>query len=112
MIFEAEQITADLRTSNFLKEIIVEVLEEEGLEVASAVLSKADAEGNIMVMVLKEGYVVARTFPSHKYVAFDVHLWSSFEKHENIKKALIAALGIRSSSSFRIVAGGMSGVGT
>jgi len=61
---------------------------------------------------LGEGYVMARIMPDHDYCAFDIHLWSSFEKHESIKKALTSAVGGESLSSFRIVAGGMFGVST
>jgi len=49
--------------------------------------------------------------PGYKYFGFDIHLWSSFEKHENTKAALLSAVGSKasSSSSFRIIAGGMFG---
>ena len=48
-----------------------------------------------------------------KYCSFDLHLWSSFEKQDSIKKTLIASVDSTSGfSSFRIVAGGMFGVST
>jgi hypothetical protein len=66
------------------------------------------------MLVLREGYVAIRTWPELKYCAFDIHLWSSFEKHEAAKKAVVDSVGgmVENTSSYRIVAGGMFGVST
>ena len=70
----------------------------------------------VVVTMLREGYVIARAWPDHKYCGFDIHLWGSFEKQEGAKRALITAVGSSvlgpSSSSYRVVAGGMFGVST
>ena len=114
MIVEAEQSTEELLLSDVLKIECIGVLEKEGLSVVSAFLSESGVDKTTMVIVLQEGYIVAHTLPEYKYCAFDIHLWSSFEKHEGIRKALLAAVGSgsESSTSFRIIAGGMFGVGT
>jgi len=59
--------------------------------------------------------VVVRAWPEEKYCALDLHLWSSFDSHEGLKEAIVAgALGgdptTKSTSSYRIVAGGMFGM--
>ena len=111
MIVEAEETTVELKPSE-VKSNFVKALEKEGLTVVSAVTSRSDVSGATVALILREGYVMARMIPEHNYCAFDIHLWSNFRKHENIKKALIAVVGSQSLSSFRIVAGGMFGVST
>ena len=63
-------------------------------------------------MVMKEGYVVLRFWNDVQYCGLDIHLWSSFEKQNSLKAALLIALGSASetSSSYRVIAGGMFGV--
>ena len=112
MIIEAEQTSADLLQTDLLRANILKTLLKQGLSVVSTILSEPNVKTVTIMVVLQEGYVVARTMPDLNYVAYDMHLWSSFEKHENIERALIAAVGSASSSSFRIIAGGMYGVST
>jgi len=68
----------------------------------------------VSIVILKEGYVVSRAWLAHEYCAFDVHFWSNFDRHIEVGNALISAVGSTrgSSSSYRIVAGGMFGVST
>eukprot|EP00527_Entomoneis_sp_CCMP2396_P009368 CAMPEP_0198138924 /NCGR_PEP_ID=MMETSP1443-20131203/2291_1 /TAXON_ID=186043 /ORGANISM="Entomoneis sp., Strain CCMP2396" /LENGTH=1220 /DNA_ID=CAMNT_0043800881 /DNA_START=48 /DNA_END=3710 /DNA_ORIENTATION=- len=110
LILEAENASADMSTPEKVENLIVPALEKQGLGVIETV--KSDSNEAVLVTVFTEGYVVARTFPENKHCAFDIHIWSSFDKLEGIKSALIAAVGSgsESSSSFRIVAGGMFGV--
>ena len=114
MIVEAEQATAELQSPHVLKDKLIGALQKQDISVVSTIVSKSTVKSSIVVIILQEGYVVIRSFPEHKYVALDIHLWSNFRKHENIKKALIKAVGsgTGSSSSFRIVAGGMFGLST
>jgi len=93
---------------------IVEVLQKKGLTILSTIEPIAESANTVVVAILKEGYVVSKVYPMHKYVAFDISLWSSFEKHKSVKDALVLAVGssINSSSSYRIVSGGMFGVET
>jgi len=109
MILEAEKAAASLLTSTEqLTNAIVTALESEGLSVVSTI---GDSSTHPIV-VMKEGYVVARAWPKKSYVAYDIHLWSSFPKLHDIKTALLSAVQSTDSSVFRIVAGGMFNVDT
>mmetsp|Transcript_1178 Transcript_1178/g.1771 ORF Transcript_1178/g.1771 Transcript_1178/m.1771 type:complete len:611 (-) Transcript_1178:1636-3468(-) len=109
LILEAED--ADLINSDNLEGIITSAIEKTGLTAVSASTTKSDDGNAIVSIILREGYVIARSMPGHRYCAFDIHLWSSFETQESAKAALLSAVGsnIRSSSAFRIIAGGMLG---
>ena len=113
MIVEAENASAVLAPSSALESVLVPALKKEGLSVVSTVVSD-DGSGVVLISILREGYVVARTWPEHKYCAFDIHLWSSFDNHDKIKQSLVTAVGgeSQSTSSYRIVAGGMFGLST
>mmetsp|Transcript_11539 Transcript_11539/g.13218 ORF Transcript_11539/g.13218 Transcript_11539/m.13218 type:complete len:1224 (+) Transcript_11539:116-3787(+) len=114
MIIEAEDVTIDLENLDNISNILTSALETEGLTITSTKTAKT-SQGGVVILFLAEGYIVARTMPEVKYCAFDVHFWSMFEKQEAVKKALIEAVGSgfgRSSSSYRIVAGGMFGINT
>ena len=110
MIVEAED--PDLSSSDNLKGMLTSALEKEMFTVVSATEIKNDDGKTLISIILREGYVIARIIPEHKYCGFDIHLWSNFTKHENSKKALLSAVGSKGSSptSFRIIAGGMFGL--
>ena len=115
LIVEAEEATVSkIESSKALKETVEGTLKKLGLSVLSTVVSEGSSPA--IATVLREGYVVARSNPGYKYCGFDIHLWGSFEKHDDIKRALITAVGSSvqgpSSSSYRIVSGGMFGVST
>jgi len=116
MIVEAEDATGNLSSSKKLKDAIAKALEKQGLTVMDTVVNEESGGNRVELMIiLREGYVVARTWPDQKYCAFDINLWSSFEKHAGMRTALIGAVGSnrgKSSSSYRIVVGGMFGVET
>jgi len=114
MIIEAEDVTIDLKTES-VKAAVEKAMEKEGFQVLSS-FEPTSAHPHIFVTMLKQGYVVTRIIPEAKYIAFDLQLWTSFGKHDEAKNALIEAVGSqvigRSSSSYRIVSGGMFGVDT
>jgi S-adenosylmethionine/arginine decarboxylase-like enzyme len=119
MAVEVEEVTLDLHSLKDVQIAITETLEQAGFKVESTVVRKGVSDPSERssvetVLLLREGYVAIRTWPEHKYCAFDIHLWSSFEKHEAAKKAVVAGVGgnIETTSSYRIVAGGMFGVRT
>jgi hypothetical protein len=114
MIVEAENAAEELRPVESVKEKLQQALEKKGLTVVSAAVLASQEKGDAITIFLKEGYVVARIWPRLHYCAFDIHLWSSFEKHNAIKHALVGAVGsnVEAPSSYRIVAGGMFGVDT
>jgi S-adenosylmethionine/arginine decarboxylase-like enzyme len=114
MILEVEDATGVLQPSEKVKDALVGVLEKEGLNVISTLMHTANDMGAVVLVILQEGYVVARPWPEHKYCAFDIHLWSRFDVQESVKRALIAVVGssVGKSSSYRIVVGGIFGVKT
>lgn len=111
LIVETEGATIDLFDSLILKDTLTNALEKEGLNVISAE-TKSMSDGLLVSIVLSEGYVTARALPESNYCGFDIHFWSSLEKHESAKRSLIAAVGSENNpkSSYRVIAGGMFGV--
>jgi len=128
MILEVEDVTISLESSVQIKDVIVKALVEKvGVEIISSVLPESndeedpntvvvndstDASKPVVVVIMAEGYVVARAWPEHNYCALDIHVLGSFQKHELMKEALLSAFETKSYSSYRIVAGGMLGVPT
>eukprot|EP00980_Cylindrotheca_fusiformis_P003726 scaffold825_cov147-Cylindrotheca_fusiformis.AAC.1 len=105
-VVEAEDVSITLDKTFEAK--IYSIVEEAGLIPVS---SPSEEDGPIVV-VMKEGYVVARMWPEHKYCALDIHMWGAFEKSLALRSALTDALGSKTVSAFRIVAGGMFGAHT
>lgn len=113
MVLETENTSSLLSSTDAFKGSLVSSLEEVGVKVVSALSQSTDSEGAAVVIVLEEGYVVARRWPQYNYCAFDIHMWANFEAHESIKRAAIklsGASGEHSVSAYRIVAGGMFGI--
>jgi hypothetical protein len=113
MIVEAENLTVDLSSFEVVRNSIVEAVENVGL----TVIPKAAGNplSSSLVFAMKQGYIVARFWPDFKYCALDIHLWSSFDRHDALKTAIVVrALGgsleNKSTSSYRIVTGGMFGL--
>ncbi|KAL7556932.1 hypothetical protein ACA910_006175 [Epithemia clementina (nom. ined.)] len=113
LIIEAEDILDAQKLSSgvMLQEVIVSAIRTSGLLkiVSSFTLTDGD---QVAIVVLEECYIVARAWPELEYCALDVHMWSSFNLMESVKDELLVALRSPSSSSYRIVAGGMFGVNT
>jgi SAM-dependent methyltransferase len=113
MIVEAENLAADLSSPMAVRSAIIEAIEGLGLTVVTD--KTASTESSRFVIMMGEGYVVARLWEDAKYCALDIHLWSAFDSHEALKEAIVVnALGgnlkNKSTSSYRIVAGGMFGL--
>lgn len=91
-----------------LEDALATAIQETGLtSIASPTAeSKDDA---LAVVVLNEGYVVARSWPDQGYVAVGVNLWGSFHKYDSIRESLLKAFKTTSLSEFRVVVGGMYG---
>ena len=115
MVLELENVGARSET---LEEIVTKSVGAAGLTaVGSTELLDNGEVGKVVTIAMKEGYIIARIWPDRKYCAVDAHLWSSFEKHELLKEALLknfkGGSGVDPTlSSFRIVAGGMFGIET
>lgn len=102
-IVEAEQVTAKLDAS--LGDIFLKVIKKQGFHPLSAPIY----DGGMVMIPMKEGYVMARSWADKKYCNLDVNLWGSFHKLKSLRKALTDALGSKSISQFKIVVGGMYG---
>ena len=55
---------------------------------------------------------MVRSWPERNYIAFDLMLWSSLDKLDEAMDGLANAVGAESTSSYRIITGGMRGVET
>jgi len=123
MILDIEYVNTIKSISHLVKEI-TNVLHDNigGLNVLSSRFHLSnnnenednDNDNSMATIIMKEGYIVARTWPQYNYVAFDIHLWSAFELIDTIKQHLKLILNSNdhtqtSSSSYRIVAGGIFG---
>jgi hypothetical protein len=102
MVLEAEDTEIALSSPTFVIALIRDSLSRAGLSITDEF-----SLGNSFIFILHEGYVFARTFPERRYCAFDIQLWSSFAKQSVVEKELVAAVGSKVSSSYRIVTGGM-----
>ena len=114
MIVEAENANEGLdnveRVSSLIVKALEKVLQRQNEATEVNVMNKVTDTGYIIVAKFAEGYVTARIWPDKNYCAFDIHLWSSFEKHQDLKNALLGAVDSRNGfSSYRVVAGGMFG---
>ena len=114
MIVEAENATIKVQSPTELRNLLAKAIVAEGLTVLSSLLSPANQNVSSVVLIMQEGYVIARHWPGRSYFAFDIHLWSHFDQQRSLKNSLIETVGSRvdgpSSSSYRIVAGGMFGL--
>ena len=110
MVLEAEDASSKLLLSAEFEKSVRSRLEENGLPVVSTSILSDDKTGMAMLFLLKDGYVISRSLLEHNYCGFDILLWSNFEKTNDIKAALVGAVGSKSTSSYRIVSGGMFGV--
>lgn len=110
VILEAENVTSPLESKKKVKKMISKSI--KGLGLTEVSISGGNEE-NTFVFVMKEGYVTARIFAENKLVSFDVMLWDSLDLIESLIEELTKSVGgnlEESSTSFRFVSGGMSGI--
>ena len=70
-----------------------------------------DNESFTLVVLVSQGYVVARFFSLLQYCAFDIKLWgASVSKLDHVKSELIEVVQSKNPSSYRMITGGMLGV--
>ena len=92
-VVEAEDVDVGvIEDGESLTNTLAKALADEGFDVVSSeFVINADGK-NIASIILKEGYVIARTIVDKKYCGFDIHFWSSLDKHEIAKNALVSAV--------------------
>jgi len=109
LILEVEEATSVNEPIDKIRKNVKNALIRAGLNRKSIITSAMNEDANLFI--IQEGYVLlSKRDKVHKYAAFDIKLWSSYDKAESIKAALIQAVGGSSSSAYRIVTGGMSGL--
>jgi len=112
MIVDAEEATTGISDHAQLEETVAEALSSVGMLVGKIEALATEDSSIASVFMFKEGYLVVHVCSEFQYCGFDIHLWSSFEKHNVIKKTLVETVGSKigeKSSAYRIVAGGMFG---
>lgn len=107
-IVEAENAGFGLKDHQEIQEAIYAAVTKEGL----TPISSPSNDNGVVVVAMKEGYVVARMWPEHKYCAFDINLWGGFQKAFKLRSSLVEAVKSSSVSTYRIVVGGMNGAST
>jgi hypothetical protein len=109
VVFEAENLKALSFSMPDVHAQISKTLKKLGLTELSITKNEVFDE-NVFVITMKEGYLVVRIFPEHKFIAFDLVLWDGLNQVDSVKEALTLAVGgsIQDSSSFRFVTGGIS----
>jgi len=110
MVLELEKTASEISDS-----IISSALEQAGFSLKPSQNMSSSEVTDInsvttKVFFIDEGYVIARGWPDKRYAAFDIMLWSGYEKMYSAERELAAILGSSTSSSYRIVTSGMTNV--
>jgi len=105
MIVDSEEVT--ISDKEGLQEAVVKALQKEGITVVNNSTLEVRDELVGLVFIFNEGYVIARLLGESNYCGFDIHLWSSFDRQDGIRRSLVEAVGSRveddASSTYRIV---------
>eukprot|EP00978_Attheya_sp_CCMP212_P011110 scaffold27183_cov56-Attheya_sp.AAC.1 len=114
LVLEVDEVNVPLVPVVLVEETLHKALLNAGLTPVSTVSKPSTHGGSAVVVVMKEGYVVAHTWPKYNYCALDIQLWASFDKMESVKGSLLQSMGSSedTASSFRLIAGGMRGTDT
>mmetsp|Transcript_32049 Transcript_32049/g.73726 ORF Transcript_32049/g.73726 Transcript_32049/m.73726 type:complete len:1237 (-) Transcript_32049:124-3834(-) len=109
LIIEAEKTTETIELDT-----ISIALKEIGLTPLSTISRSPGDDKGLGLIFLKEGVVTVRTWSEEKYCAFDVQLWSMFDKIESVKTSLSKIAGSHNDhvSSYRIITAGIQGTET
>lgn len=117
LVLEAENVSfKGLKDGDKVAKEVEKVVKKLGYEVLSTT-NRASAganDGAVVAVAMKEGYILAETWPEAKYCKLDIHLWGNFEKQEDIRTQVLKSLGVKAGdwSNYRIVTTGMRGLET
>jgi Spermine/spermidine synthase domain len=111
LVLEAEGVSIPLDSLPTVQSKISRSIEKLGLTEVS-ISTGADFDNNVLVFILKEGYISARVFAEQNYIAFDLHLWDSIDMVDSLKEEVISGVGgnLTKFTSFRFVTSGMFGL--
>ncbi|EED88836.1 hypothetical protein THAPSDRAFT_264237, partial [Thalassiosira pseudonana CCMP1335] len=95
MVVEAENVSMKgLKEGEKVAKALEKPLTKLGYEVLSTAVKASDESGGAsLAIAMKEGYVLAETWPEAKYVKLDIHLWGAFENQEAIRTEVLKTLG-------------------
>jgi spermidine synthase len=113
LVLEAENIMIPLDSETNVKSMIIKALDNVGLQVitSTSIPRSRDDAGFTLVILVPQGYIVARFFSRLQYCAFDVKLWgASVAKLDHVKSELVEVVQSKNASSYRMITGGMMGV--
>lgn len=105
-IIDAENIAVPLDETLVGK--LERVLVEQGFEVLGTPIKVSD----LIWIMMKEGYILARLWPSRQYCSMDVNLWGRFDRLRALRSSLTSVLESPVVSKFCVVVGGMFGSST
>jgi spermidine synthase len=105
-IVNAENVSIEL--DNNIATILSDVANRNGFKIISDPVS----DSRIVMLVMKEGYIAARLWPSKNYLGLDINLWGSTYKIDTVRADILKAVGSSDVSSYRVVVGGMYGSST
>jgi len=109
LVVEADGVTEFSALETLVKDLLV----AEGLTPlgpAEAHNASESVATSGLFIAMEEGYVTAHYYPGHSHVGLEIVLWSKIAKHDDVRKALLGALGVKNKySSYRVIHGGMLG---
>jgi spermidine synthase/S-adenosylmethionine/arginine decarboxylase-like enzyme len=106
-IVNVENVTIDIDEKK-----VGTILSDVAKKVGFTIVADSIFDSRMVVLVLKEGYIAARLWPTKKYIGLDINLWGSTYKIDTIREELVKAVGSNDVSSYRVVVGGMYGSNT
>jgi len=109
LVVEAEGVTEFSALETLVRDLLIaEGLTPLGPATAHNASDSVATSG--LFIAMEEGYVTAHYYPRYSHVGLEVVLWSKIAKHDDVRKALLGSLSVKSNySSFRVIHGGMIG---
>ncbi|KAL9185629.1 hypothetical protein ACHAXT_003406 [Thalassiosira profunda] len=108
MVVEAENATLVTQIRPF-EEVLSDALTSVGLHLLTSQSFREGGQQRVM-LILQEGYIIARVWPTLRYCAFDLHFWSGYHLLDKTRELMLHAVGAENSvSSYNIVVGGIHG---
>lgn len=113
LVVEMDGISGDM---SGLASKLEGILREEGMNPLPPGTVTHDAPSSAemssaLFLAMEEGYVDAHYYPSKSYVGLEIALWSKIYKQDDLRKAIVEALGAPAGghSNYRVIHGGMLG---
>ena len=105
-IIDAEDVAIPL--DDALVEKMERVVKQHGFHI----LGTPTKVSNLVWVLMEEGYILARLWPTRQYCSMDINLWGRFDRLHALRYSLTSVLESSVISKFRVVVGGMFGSST